>query len=108
TGRPIVLAPQVTAQAGNPTEHDGQRRRRHRRRPAVNGDVDGLPFGEDAGRTRKDHSAENLALRRRMALNRLRRNGPPRDRIRRRQRRAALNEDYRSRLLWGVPTPATT
>ena len=67
-----------------------------------------VPFGEDAGRTRKDHAAENLALMRRMALNRLRRNGPPRDSLRRRQRRAALNEDYRSRLLLGVPTPATT
>lgn len=67
-----------------------------------------VQFGEDACRTRKDHSAENLALMRRMALNLLRRNGPPRDSIRRRKRRAALNDDYRSRLLLGVPTPATT
>jgi len=67
-----------------------------------------VQFGEDACRTRKDHSAENLALMRRMALNLLRRNGPPLDSIRRRKRRAALNDDYRSRLLLGVPTPATT
>ena len=67
-----------------------------------------MQFGEDACRTRKDHSAENLALMRRMALNLLRRNGPPLDSIRRRKRRAALNDDYRSRLLLGVPTPATT
>ena len=45
TGRPIVLAPQVAAQSGDPTEHDGQRRRGHRRWPVVNRDVDGLPFG---------------------------------------------------------------
>jgi predicted transposase YbfD/YdcC len=36
-----------------------------------------VQFGEDACRTRNDHSAENLALIRRMALNVLRHNGPP-------------------------------
>ena len=65
-------------------------------------------FGEDACRTRKDHSAENLALIRRMALKVLRHNGPPRDSIRRRKLRAALNDDYRLRLLSGQPSPATT
>jgi predicted transposase YbfD/YdcC len=44
-----------------------------------------IQFGEDACRTRQDHSAENLALIRRMALNVLRRNGPARDSIRRRE-----------------------
>ena len=67
-----------------------------------------VQFGEDACRTRQDHSAQNLALIRRMALNVLRHNGPPRDSIRRRKLRAALNDDYRLRLLFGHPNPATT
>jgi predicted transposase YbfD/YdcC len=54
-----------------------------------------VQFGEDACRTRKDHSAENRALMRRIALNVLRHNGPPRDSIRRRKRRAALHDAYR-------------
>jgi len=66
-----------------------------------------VQFGEDACRTRNDHSAENLALIRRIALNVLRHNGPPRDSIRRRKLRAALNDDYRLRLLLGTSTPAT-
>ena len=66
-----------------------------------------VQFGEDACRTRKDHSAENLALMRRMALNLLSHNGLPRNSIRRRKRRAALNDDYRLRLLFGTPTPVT-
>ncbi len=67
-----------------------------------------VQFGEDACRTRKDHSAENLALMRRRALNLLSHNGLPRNSIRRRKRRAALNDDYRLHLLFGTPTPATT
>ncbi len=35
-----------------------------------------VQFGEDANRARKDHSAENLGLVRRMALNVIRHNGP--------------------------------
>ncbi|MDS4032202.1 MAG: ISAs1 family transposase [Candidatus Contendobacter sp.] len=66
-----------------------------------------VQFGEDACRTRNDHSAENLALIRRIALNVLRHNGSPRDSIRRRKLRAALNDDYRLRLLLGAPIPAT-
>ena len=66
-----------------------------------------VQFGEDACRTRKNHSAENLALVRRMALNLLRSNGLPRDSIRRRKRRAVLNDEYRLRLLFGTPTPVT-
>lgn len=65
-------------------------------------------FGEDACRARRDHSAENLAVMRRMALDVLRHNGPPRDSIRRRKLRAALNDDYRLRLLFGQPSPVTT
>jgi len=49
-----------------------------------------VQFGEDACRTRNDHSAENLALIRRVALNMRCHNGPPRDSIRRRKFRAAL------------------
>ena len=67
-----------------------------------------VQFGEDACRTRHDHSAANLALIRRVALNMLRHNGPPRDSIRRRKLRAALNDDYRLRLLLGQSSPATT
>ena len=67
-----------------------------------------VQFGEDACRTRKDHSAENLAVIRRMVLNVLRHNSPVRDSLRRRKLRAALNDDYRLRLLFGQPSPATT
>ena len=67
-----------------------------------------VQFGEDACRTRHDHSAANLALIRRVALNMLRHNGPPRDSIRRRKLRAALNDDYRLCLLLGQSSPATT
>jgi predicted transposase YbfD/YdcC len=67
-----------------------------------------VQFGEDACRTRRDHSAENLALIRRVALNALRHNGPPRDSIRQRKIRAALNDDYRLNLLLGTLTPVTT
>ena len=67
-----------------------------------------VQFGEDACRTRRNHSAENLAVIRRMALNVLRHNGPVRDSLRRRKLRAALNDDYRLRLLLGQPNPATS
>jgi hypothetical protein len=66
-----------------------------------------VQFGEDACRTRHNHAAQNLALIRRMALNVLRHNGPPRDSIRRRKLRAALNDAYRLRLLLGQSKPAT-
>jgi len=62
-----------------------------------------VQFGEDANRARKDHSAENLALIRRLALNCLRRNDPSNVSLRRRKRRALLNDDYRSRLIFGEP-----
>jgi predicted transposase YbfD/YdcC len=63
-----------------------------------------VQFGEDANRARKDHSAENLALVRRMALNVIRRNGPSKDSLRRRKLRASLNDDYRARLIFGPQT----
>ncbi len=64
------------------------------------------PFGEDTCRARKDHSAENLALMRRMGLNLLHRNGPPHKSLRRRKRCAACNDAYRWRLLFGPLSPA--
>jgi predicted transposase YbfD/YdcC len=66
-----------------------------------------VQFGEDAGRMRRDHSAENLALIRRVALNVLRHNGPVRDSLRQRKIRAALNDNYRLNLILGTLTLAT-
>jgi predicted transposase YbfD/YdcC len=66
-----------------------------------------VQFGEDACRTRRDHSAENLALIRRVAVKVLRHNGPVRDSLRQRKIRAALNDDYRLNLILGILTPAT-
>jgi predicted transposase YbfD/YdcC len=60
-----------------------------------------VQFREDANRARQDHSAENLALVRRMALNVIRHNSPSKDSLRRRKRRASLNDDYRARLIFG-------
>jgi predicted transposase YbfD/YdcC len=61
-----------------------------------------VQFGEDANRTRKDHSAENLGLVRRMALNVIRHHDPAsKESLRRRKRRALLNDQYRSRLIFG-------
>ena len=60
-----------------------------------------VQFGEDANRARKDHSAENLALVRRMAMNVIKHNGPSKDSLRRRKLRASLNDGYRKRLIFG-------
>lgn len=67
-----------------------------------------VQFGENACRTRRDDAPENLAVIRRMALNVLRHNGSPRDSLRCRKLRAALNDDYRLRLLPGQIRPPTT
>lgn len=67
-----------------------------------------VQFDEDACRTRRDHSAEHLALIRRVALNILRHKGPTRDSLRHSKIRAALNDQYRLNLILGVLTPATT
>ena len=67
-----------------------------------------VQFGEDARRTRNDHSAENQALIRRVTLNVLRHNDSPRDSIHRRKLQTALNDDYRLHLFFGQPIPATT
>lgn len=60
-----------------------------------------VQFGEDGNRARKDHSAANLALIRRTALNLLRCNGPAKDSLKRRKLRACLNDKYRFELLFG-------
>jgi len=57
--------------------------------------------GEDDNRARKDHSAENLALIRRVALNLFNNNGPSKDSLRRRKLRACLSDRYRSELIFG-------
>ena len=60
-----------------------------------------VQFGEDANRSRKDHSAHNLALLRRMSLNILQTNGPAKQSIRLRKMRAGINDDYRAELIFG-------
>ena len=60
-----------------------------------------VQFGEDRNRARVDHSAENLALIRRTALNLIRQNGEPKRSIRGRRLRAVLNDRYRWQLLTG-------
>ena len=60
-----------------------------------------VQFGDDARRARKDHSATNLALVRRMALNVIRHNGPSKHSLCIRKLRASLNDDYRFDLLCG-------
>lgn len=61
-----------------------------------------VQFGEDANRSRKDHSPENLALIRRTALNLLRQAEDSKRSLRRRKLVALLNDDYRSRALFGT------
>lgn len=64
-----------------------------------------VQFGEDRNRSRKDHSATNLALMRRMALNVIRRNGPSKHSLRIRKLRASLNDEYRFELIFAkAPT----
>lgn len=60
-----------------------------------------VQFEEDANRSRKDHSPENLALIRRTALNLLRQTEDGKRSLRRRQLVALLDDDYRSRALFG-------
>lgn len=45
TRRAIALAAPMAPQAGDPAEHRGQRGWRDRRGPAMNRDIDRLPFG---------------------------------------------------------------
>jgi predicted transposase YbfD/YdcC len=61
-----------------------------------------VQFDEDSNRSRKDHSAQNLATVRRMALNLIRHNDPNHKRsLKQRQRMAAFNDNYRLQLIMG-------
>ena len=60
-----------------------------------------VQFGEDAHRTRKDHSAANLGLIRRTALNLLQQDQTDKRSIRRRKMRALTDTAYREGLLFG-------
>ena len=60
-----------------------------------------LLFMNICDRTRKDHSPENLALIRRMALNLFNNHGSSKDSLRRRKLRACLSDRYRAELIFG-------
>jgi len=60
-----------------------------------------VQFNEDANRSRKDHSAANLALIRRIALNLLRNTEHSKRSIRQRKMRACFNDAYRYETLFG-------
>src|SRR5690349_12920845 len=60
-----------------------------------------VQFGEDAHRARKNHSAANLALIRRTALNLLQQDRTDKRSIRRRKMRALSDLGYREKLLFG-------
>lgn len=59
-----------------------------------------VQFGEDANRARKNHSASNLALIRRTALNVLRHAEDSNRSLRRRKMSAAFNDEYREKILF--------
>ena len=58
-----------------------------------------VAFEEDGSRARRDHSAENLAVLRRLALNLLRQDHSAKHGLKARRLRAAWNNDYLLRLL---------
>jgi len=60
-----------------------------------------VQFDEDRNRARKGHSAQNLALIRRMSLNMLRRDEHQKRSVKARQMRAALDDRYREQLIFG-------
>ena len=59
-----------------------------------------VQFGEDTHRTRKDHSAANLGLIRRAALNLLQQDASDKRSIRRRKMRSLVDVTYREALLF--------
>jgi predicted transposase YbfD/YdcC len=65
-----------------------------------------VQFGEDAHRTRKDHSAANLGLIRRTALNLLQQDTSNKWSIRRRKMRSLSDLPYREALLFRTTVPA--
>ena len=67
-----------------------------------------VQFGEDAHRARKDHSAANLAVIRRAALNLLRDNDSSNVSMRRRKMRAGSSQAYRQQILFGQIAPEST
>jgi hypothetical protein len=60
-----------------------------------------VQFGEDAHRSRKEHSPANLAVVRRMTLNVIRHNGPSKHSLRLHKIRASISDDYRFELIFG-------
>lgn len=62
-----------------------------------------VQFGEDAHRTRKNHSAANLGLIRRAALNLLQQDTSTKGSIRRRKMRSLFDLSYRETLLFRPP-----
>jgi predicted transposase YbfD/YdcC len=65
-----------------------------------------VQFGEDRNRARKDYSAENLAAVRRMSLNMVRHNVKDKRSLKRRKTLAALDDRYRTALLFGTQGPS--
>jgi hypothetical protein len=61
-----------------------------------------VQFGKDAHRSRKDHSAENLALIRRTALNLLRREQSNKRNLRQQKLQATISDRHREQLLFGT------
>lgn len=61
-----------------------------------------VQFGKDANRSRTEHSAQNLALIRRTALNLLRRGQSGKQSLRQRKNRAAFSDRYREQVLFGT------
>ncbi|GAB3388610.1 hypothetical protein GCM10027514_30760 [Azotobacter armeniacus] len=59
-----------------------------------------VQFREDANRSRKDHSASNLAVIRRAALNLIRQHDSSKLSIGRRRMRACTHAPYRTQLLF--------
>lgn len=59
-----------------------------------------VQFGEGDNRARKDHSPENLAFIRRVALNLFNNNGPSKDNLRRLKLRVCLSDRYRTELIF--------
>ena len=67
-----------------------------------------VQFCEDAHRVRKDHSAANLAVIRRAALNLLHDNDSSNVSMRRHQMRSGTNHDYRHQILFDRPPSNST
>jgi len=67
-----------------------------------------VQFGEDAHRTRKDHSAANLGLIRRTALNLLQQDTSNKWSIRRRKMRSLSDLAYREALLFSTVAARTS